>query len=168
MTAEPSQRPTLRFLLAHPAHFVALGFGAGLAPVAPGTFGTLIAIPIAYGLWSWTNDVGYLAVSIGLLFAGAWAAGRTGRTLGAADHGSIVVDEIVAFLLVLFFTGPFLARIAFAFLLFRVFDIVKPPPIRQIDARMKTGIGVMVDDLVAAGFALVVYAAVVRLTGWPE
>ncbi len=78
-----------------------------------------------------------------------------------------MIDEVVAFLLMLFFTGPFPSRIAFAFLLFRLFDIAKPPPIRTIDARMKTGIGVMVDDLVAAGFALLVYATVVRLTGWP-
>lgn len=163
----PSQRLTLRFMLSHPAHVIALGLGAGLSPWAPGTFGTLLAIPIAYVLWSWTNDVGFLAIVLAMLFGGAWAAERAGRALGTPDHGGIVVDEVVAFLLVLFFTGPFPARIGFAFLLFRFFDIVKPPPIRTIDARMKTGIGVMVDDLVAAGFALVVYAIVVRLTGWP-
>ena len=154
-------------MLAHPAHVLALGFGSGLAPRAPGTFGTLAAIPIAYALWTSTSDVVYLAFVLGLLFVGAWAAQRTGRALGVADHGAIVVDEIVAFLLVLFFVGPAPLRIAFAFALFRLFDIVKPPPIRAIDARMKTGLGVMVDDIVAAGFALVVYALVARLTGWP-
>ena len=166
MAVEP-QRPTLRLMLSHPAHVLALGFGSGLAPRAPGTFGTLAAIPIAYALWSLTGDVGYLATVLALLFAGAWASGRTGRALGTADHGAIVIDEIVAFLLVLFFVGPNPLRIAFAFGLFRLFDIVKPPPIRTIDARMKTGLGVMVDDIVAAGFALVVYAIVLRLTGWP-
>lgn len=156
-----------RFLLAHPAHFVALGFGAGLSPWAPGTVGTLVAIPVAGLLWRWTGDAGFL-VAIGvLLFGGAWAAERTGRDLGRADHGAIVIDEIAAFLVVLFFTGPDLARIALAFLLFRLFDITKPPPIRTIDARMKGGIGVMLDDLLAAGFALLVYALVVRVTGWP-
>lgn len=165
-TAMP-QRPTPRFLFSHPAHLIALGFGAGLVPWAPGTFGTLLAIPIAYLLWSWTNDIGFLALVLAILFAGAWAAGHTGRALGTPDHGGIVIDEVAAFLLVLFFTGPFPSRIGFAFLLFRLFDIAKPPPIRTIDARMKSGIGVMVDDLVAAGFALVVYAIVVRLTGWP-
>ena len=79
----------------------------------------------------------------------------------------IVIDEIAAMLLVLFFTGTDLARIALAFLLFRLFDILKPPPIRAIDARMKNGIGVMVDDLVAAGMALVAFALIVRVTGWP-
>jgi phosphatidylglycerophosphatase A len=160
-------RPTLRFMFSHPAHLVSLGFGSGLSPFAPGTFGTLVAIPIAHALWAWSNDVVFLAVTIALLFAGAWAADRTGAALGVADDGAIVVDEIVAFLLVLFFVGPDAGRIAFAFVLFRLFDIVKPPPIRAIDARMKTGLGVMVDDIVAAGFALVVYALVVRLTGWP-
>lgn len=154
-------------MLSHPAHLVALGFGAGLSPWAPGTFGTLLAVPLAFVLWTWANDVAFLAVVVLLLFGGAWAAQRTGRALGAPDHGGIVVDEIAAFLLMLFFTGSQLPRIALAFLLFRLFDIVKPPPIRSIDARMKSGIGVMVDDLVAAGFALLIYAAIVRLTGWP-
>ena len=92
---------------------------------------------------------------------------RTGRDLGVADHGGIVIDEIAAMLLMLFFTGTDLARIALAFLLFRLFDILKPPPIRAIDARMKSGIGVMVDDLVAAAMALVVFAVIQRVTGWP-
>lgn len=160
-------RPTLAFMLAHPAHVIALGLGAGLSPWAPGTLGTLIAIPIAFALWRWTNDVVYLAAVLAALFGGAWAAERTGRSLGVADHTGIVIDEVAAFLLVLFFVGPRPGRIAFAFVLFRVFDIVKPPPIRAIDARMKSGLGVMVDDLVAAGFALLVFAAVVRMTGWP-
>jgi phosphatidylglycerophosphatase A len=164
----PAQvRPTLAFMLSHPAHVVALGLGAGLSPWAPGTFGTLVAIPIAFALWRWTNDALYLVAVLAVLVGGAWAASRTGRALGVADHGSIVVDEIAAFLLMLFFVGPEPARIAFAFLLFRAFDIAKPPPIRAIDARLKSGPGVMADDLVAAGFALLVFALVVRATGWP-
>lgn len=161
------ERPTLAFMLAHPAHAVALGLGAGLSPFAPGTAGTLLAIPIAFALWRWTNDIVYLAVVLALLFGGAFAAARTGRALGRPDHGAIVIDEIAAFLLMLFFVGPQPARIAFAFVLFRAFDIAKPPPIRAIDARIKSGLGVMADDVVAAGFALLVFAAVVRLTGWP-
>ena len=165
--AEVDMRPTLGFMLAHPAHVIALGLGAGLSPVAPGTFGTLVAIPIAFGLWRFANDIVYLSVVLAVLFGGAWAAQRTGRALGEPDHGGIVVDEVAAFLLMLFFVGPQPVRIAFAFVLFRLFDIVKPPPIRAIDARIKSGLGVMADDLVAAGFALLVFAAVVRLTGWP-
>jgi phosphatidylglycerophosphatase A len=158
---------TLRFFVAHPAHFIALGFGTGLAPWAPGTVATLFAIPLGDWLALYTSDVGYLAAVALLLGLGAWAADRTGRDLGVADHGGIVIDEIVAFLLIMFFTGTDLLRIALAFLLFRLFDIVKPPPIRALDARMKHGVGVMLDDLVAAAMALMAFAVIVRVTGWP-
>ena len=157
--------PSFGFLIQHPAHFVALGFGAGLAPVAPGTFGTLLALPIAAVLWRHAGDAGFAAV-IAVLFAlGVWAAAVTGRNLGVPDHGAIVWDEVVAFLLVLFFVGNDGVRVAFAFLLFRLFDIWKPPPIRQLDAALKTGFGVMVDDIVAAGYTLIVFAVWYRVRG---
>ncbi len=94
-----------------------------------------------------------------------WAAQRTGRDLGVADHGSIVIDETAAFLFVLYFAGTDPLRQAFAFLLFRVFDIVKPPPIRQLDASMKNGFGVMADDFLAAAYALLALALGQRLLG---
>lgn len=150
--------PTLRFLLAHPAHFLALGFGAGLSPVAPGTFGTLVALPLAAVLRAYANDVAYLGVVIVAFGVGVWAAGRTGRDLGVGDHGAIVWDEVVAFLLVLFFVGADPIREAFAFLLFRLFDIVKPPPARFIDREWHGGFGVMADDIVAAFYALLALA----------
>lgn len=156
-------RPTAAFLVRHPAHFIALGFGAGLAPFAPGTFGTLVAIPIALVLRTYAGDVAFLSVVAALLVVGAWASQVTGRALGAADHGCIVIDEVAAFLLVLFFTGVTPLRIALAFALFRLFDIVKPPPIRQLDAALKNGVGVMVDDLMAAVYALLVFAVGQRL-----
>lgn len=158
-------RPTLAFLVRHPAHFVALGFGSGLVPLAPGTWGTVVAIPIAKLLWLTGSDLAFLAAIAMLVVAGAWAAQRTGRDLGAEDHGSIVIDEIAAFLLVLFFVGAAPLRVAFAFLLFRVFDILKPPPIRAVDARMRNGWGVMADDLLAAVYTLIVFAVVLRLLG---
>ena len=170
MTARaPVAKPelTLRFFVAHPAHFIALGFGTGLAPWAPGTVATLFAIPLGDWLSLHTSDLGYVAAVALMLGLGTWAAERTGRDLGAADHGGIVIDEIVAFLLMMFFTGTDLRRIALAFLLFRVFDIVKPPPIRTLDARMKNGVGVMLDDLVAAAMALLAFAVIIRVTGWP-
>jgi phosphatidylglycerophosphatase A len=162
VTAAP---PTFRFLLRHPAHFVALGFGSGLAPFAPGTFGTLVAIPIAALLRAYASDVGFVAAIVLLFALGTWAADVTGRDLGVPDHGGIVIDEIVAFLIVLYFVGGDPLRQAFAFLLFRIFDIAKPPPIRQVDAALKNGIGVMVDDLLAAAYTLFVFALVVRLVG---
>ena len=156
-------RPTFRFLVRHPAHFLALGFGAGLAPFAPGTFGTLVAIPIAHGLRMVTGDLGFLLAAALLFAAGVWASAVTSRNLGVSDHGAIVVDEVVAFLLVLFFTGTDPFREAVAFLLFRFFDIVKPPPARGIDRNWHGGFGVMADDIVAAGYALVAFALIVRL-----
>ncbi len=158
-------RPNLRFLMHHPAHFIALGFGAGLAPVAPGTFGTLVAIPIALLLRAYAGDALFLVVVVALLVVGAWASQVTGHALGVPDHGGIVIDEVAAFLLVLFFTGTTPLRIAVAFALFRFFDIVKPPPIRQLDAALKNGVGVMADDLLAAGYALLVFAIGHRVLG---
>ncbi len=157
--------PDSRFLREHPAHFIALGFGAGLARVAPGTFGTLVAVPLAWGLHRVGGDAVWLAAILGLLALGAWAAQVTGRDLGTADHGSIVIDEVAAFLLVLFFVGADPLRQALAFALFRVFDIVKPPPIRQLDAAMKNGVGVMADDLLAAGYTLLTFALAQRIFG---
>ncbi len=100
----------------------------------------------------------WLGVLAALFALGVWACGRTGRALGVADHGGMVWDETVAFLLVLFFTPASLAWQAWAFLLFRLFDILKPPPIRYFDRKWKTGFGVMFDDLLAAGYALLVLA----------
>ena len=157
--------PTLGFMLAHPAHIVALGFGAGLAPAAPGTFGTLVALPIAAAIWAYWGDPGFL-VAIPALFAiGVWASSVTGRDLGVPDHGAIVWDEVVAFLLVLYFVGNDTLRVAFAFALFRFFDIVKPPPIKWLDATLKGGFGVMADDQLAAGYTLLAFALAQRVLG---
>ena len=159
--------PSWGFLVSHPAHFIALGFGSGLAPRAPGTFGTLVAIPIAMLLWSMRSDVVYGLATLALFGIGTWASQRTGTRLGHGDHGAIVIDETVAFLAMLFFVGPRPAAVAYAFVLFRLFDIAKPPPIRWLDANIKGGFGVMADDLAAAAIALLVQAVTVRLAGWP-
>lgn len=157
-------RPTLRFLFLHPAHFIALGFGTGLAPWAPGTFGTLLAIPLALFLHAYASDAAFAVAVLALFVLGAWASQVTGRALGVPDHGSIVIDEVAAFLGVLFFAGTEPLRIAIAFVLFRFFDIVKPPPARQVDRALKNGFGVMLDDVVAAGYALLVFAIGQRVT----
>jgi phosphatidylglycerophosphatase A len=159
-----AERPTLAFMLRHPAHLLALGFGAGLAPVAPGTFGTLVAIPLAWWLRPY-GDLAFLAATAAFFVIGIWASEVTSRDLGVEDAGAIVWDEVVAFLLVLFFVGDDSIRIAFAFLAFRLFDIAKPPPIRQLDAALTNGFGIMADDIVAAGYALLVFAVWQRLFG---
>jgi phosphatidylglycerophosphatase A len=155
-------RPTLRFAASHPAHAVAFGFGAGLSPTAPGTAGTLLA-----WLAAWLAGAAlaspWALLALALLFAlGVWVCDVTGRHLGIPDHGSMVWDEIVAFLLVLAIVPATLAWQAAAFVAFRFFDIVKPPPIRWFEARVKGGWGVMADDLIAAGYTLVVLAAAHR------
>lgn len=151
-------KPTLGFLFAHPAHFIALGFGSGLSPWAPGTAGTLAAwllFPLVSRNFS---EAGFLVFLAAAYILGIFAVGRAGRALGVADHGAIVWDEIVPFWLVLLMTpAGFLWQLA-AFIWFRFFDIVKPQPARWIDGHMKTGFGVMLDDLVAAGYALLVLA----------
>ena len=157
--------PTAAFLLNHPAHFVALGFGAGLARIAPGTIGTLVALPLAWLLNRYAGTAGWLAAVAGVTAIGTWAAHVTARDLGVADHGSIVIDEIAAFLFVLFFAGSDWWRQCIAFALFRCFDIVKPPPIRQLDRAMKNAAGVMGDDFLAAGYTLLVLAIGARLVG---
>jgi phosphatidylglycerophosphatase A len=161
MTASAMFRPKAGFLLSHPAHLIALGFGTGLAPFAPGTVGTLVAFPL-YALAAQWLSPGLLTVAFGL---GVWACERCGRDLGVADHGAMNWDEIVAFLLVLVFTPHGLLWQAFAFLAFRFFDIVKPPPIRHVDRELKGGLGVMLDDVIAAFYTLLVLATAKRLLG---
>jgi phosphatidylglycerophosphatase A len=156
-------KPDRKFLMQHPAHFLALGFGSGLAPRAPGTFGTLAALP----LWWLAERVGgsmaVVAIAAVLFFVGIWASERTSRALGVQDHGSLVIDEIAAFLLVLAATPTGAAWVVFAFVLFRLFDIWKPWPIRVADRHVKGGFGVMLDDLLAAVYAVLVLIAVQTL-----
>ena len=163
MNSDLVLRPSWRFLLSHPAHFVAFGFGAGLAPVAPGTWGTLLALPIHWLISPRLEPVEYLLVLAVLFALGVWACAVTGRAIGISDHRGMVWDETVAFLLVLFFVPATLPWQAAAFLLFRLFDILKPPPIRYYDRTFKNGFGVMLDDLVAAFYTLVVLAIVKTL-----
>ena len=156
-------RPNAAFVASHPAHLIALGFGAGLMPRAPGTAGTLLAWLLGY-LLSQALAPGQFIVLIGALFVlGIWACRVTGQSLGASDHGAMVWDEMVAFLLVLAVVPPEAAWQAAGFVLFRIMDIGKPPPIRWLERRHRGGFGVMVDDVLAAGYALVVLALARRL-----
>lgn len=160
-------RPTFRLLVSHPAHFISLGFGAGLAPKAPGTVGSFVAwalyavlqnsIPFVFAAWV------PAAVLLAAFFIGAACIARTGAALGEVDHGGIVWDEFVAVWLVLALipaTWPWqLAGV----LVFRFFDILKPWPINLADARFKNGLGVMFDDLLAAGYSLLCLHAVLKV-----
>lgn len=153
-------KPGWRFLFSHPAHLLSFGFGSGLARKAPGTFGTLVAFPIYWFLAPRLPDLFLFALLILAFALGVWVCDKTGKALGSADYGGIVWDEIVAFMLVLFFTPPGWEWSLLAFVLFRIFDIVKPQPIRYFDSNWHGGLGVMFDDLLAAGYALLCLAII--------
>jgi len=155
-----SKAPSLRFLFSHPAHLVACGFGSGLSPVAPGTVGTLFAWFTFPLLRMGMNDALLLGFLVAGFIGGAFAAHRTGRDLGVVDHGSIVWDEIVPFWMVLYFCPATWLWQTVAFFLFRFFDIVKPQPARYFDEKVKNGLGVMTDDLVAAAYTVLTLAIV--------
>lgn len=150
--------PSVQFLFAHPAHLVACGFGSGLSPWAPGTVGTLFAWLAFAALRPWMSDAEFLLFLLVAFVGGVPLVHRTGVDLGVIDHGSIVWDEIVPFWLVLLFCPAHWLWQASAFCLFRFFDIVKLPPARYFDEKVKNGFGVMCDDLMAAGHTLLVLA----------
>jgi phosphatidylglycerophosphatase A len=155
----PVTRPTKAFIRSRLPYFIAFGGGAGLSSFAPGTMGTLAAFPLFWILGYFLDPPAFLLLVAVMFLVGVWACGVTGKALGNHDHGGMVWDEIVAFLLVLFFTPPFLMWQAFAFLLFRLFDIIKPPPIGYYDRKLRGGFGVMFDDLLAAFLTLLCLAA---------
>jgi len=152
--------PDWNFLFSHPAHLLSFGFGSGLARKAPGTFGTLVAFPLYWYLAPRLSDAVFILVLIWSFAIGIWVCDTTGKALGVPDHGGMVWDEIVAFVLVLFFTPAGWQWSLLAFTLFRFFDIVKPPPIRYFDNNWHGGLGVMFDDLLAAGYALLCLAII--------
>ncbi len=150
-------KPTFGWLLSRPICLLGFGFGTGLAPKAPGTFGTLPALPLVWLCLSLGISGGWLVLLCLLLFiVGIKICDVTERELGIQDYGGIVWDEIVAMMLVLAFVPQTVFWWLFAFALFRLFDAVKPWPIRWFDARVHGGFGIMLDDVIAAGFTLLV------------
>jgi len=144
-----------------PVHILAFGFGTGLAPFAPGTFGSLPGILL---FWL-TLDFGLyvqLGIAAAMTLAGIWICGESARRIGVHDHGGIVWDEIVGMYLTLLVAPFSVFGWILAFALFRVMDIVKPWPIRDLDHRIGGGVGIMLDDLAAALYAAILLA----LYGW--
>ncbi len=139
-------------LLRHPVHCLALGFGVGLVPRMPGTAGTLLAV--IPGWWMLSLPMpGRIAMVAGLTLAGIWICGESSRRLGTHDHSAIVWDEIVGFLAVTLVLPPEPQWWIAAFVLFRLFDIAKPWPVGWLDRRVGGGLGIVLDDLAAAGLA---------------
>ncbi|NKB35136.1 MAG: phosphatidylglycerophosphatase A [Pseudomonadales bacterium] len=135
-------------VLTNPIHFVAFGFGAGLAPKAPGTFGTVVAIPF-YLLLVHTNLWIYAGVIVLSFLFGVWLCGKSAEALGIHDHGGIVWDEIVGYWITMFLAPAGWPWILLGFGLFRLLDILKPWPIKLIDQRVEGGLGIMLDDVLA-------------------
>jgi len=139
-------------VLRNPVHLLAFGFGSGLAPKAPGTFGTLAAIP--FFLLLQQLPVAYYALMLIVAFGlGIWMCEKTAHDLGVHDHGGIVWDEFVGFWITMFVAPPQWWWIIAGFLLFRFFDIVKPFPISWFDRNVTGGLGIMLDDAIAGTFA---------------
>lgn len=154
---------TWQWLVKRPVCFIGFGFGTGLAPKAPGTFGTLPALFIAgLLLGCGLGKFGLAVLSVILFFIGIWICDVTERSVGVHDYGGIVWDEIAAMMLVLACVPQGLGWWLAAFAAFRFFDAVKPPPIRWFDQKVRGGFGVMLDDFIAALFAI----AAVHFLGW--
>lgn len=139
--------------LKDPVHLLAFGFGSGAAPRAPGTWGSLAAIPLWFGI-AWLPITAYWVVVAIAFLVGIWLCGRTAEDLKVHDHGGIVWDEFVGMWIALALIPDNIYGILTAFVLFRLFDVVKPWPIGWIDQRTPGGLGIMVDDVVAGFMAL--------------
>ena len=139
----------------NPIHFLAFGFGSGLAPVAPGTFGTLVGVPfflfmVSLPLWS------YLLLILAFFLFGVWICDRSSKLLGVHDHGGIVWDEIVGYLVTMIAAPEGWGWIVIGFILFRIFDIFKPWPIAYLDRHVSGGFGIMIDDILAGVYAMLI------------
>ena len=154
--------PTFGFMMSHPWHLLSLGFGSGLSPIVPGTMGTVFG-SISFHLLTkqfpsiFTAITWYVICAIGFLL-GIKACQFTGDALNSPDSGHMVWDEIIAMWLILAFLMPTtITDEVIAFVLFRIFDMSKPPPIRWFDRHVHGGFGVMLDDIVAAIFAIIFF-----------
>ncbi|NCF16314.1 MAG: phosphatidylglycerophosphatase A, partial [Gammaproteobacteria bacterium] len=159
MNKEPDN--LARAVMTDPVNFLAFGFGTGLAPFAPGTFGSIPGLVL---FWL-TMDFGLyvqLGIAASMTLAGIWICGESARRIGVHDHGGIVWDEIVGMYITLMVAPVSIVGFVLAFVLFRVMDIVKPWPIRDLDHSIHGGLGIMLDDLVAALYA----ALLLGLYGW--
>jgi len=144
---------------------IATGFGTGLSPFAPGTCGSLAALPFAWGVRSHLATVGIAAATVIVFIIGWWAAAVVAKASGVEDPGAIVVDEIAAQCLVLVPAPLDPLAYALGFVLFRIFDIWKPWPARWADREVKGGLGIMLDDLLAAIYAVLLLWGLLALGG---
>ena len=148
----------------NPLHFIAFGFGTGTIPFAPGTFGTLIAIPL-YLLMQPLPTMAYFALMIVIIFASIWICGKATRDIGVEDHQGMCLDEVVGYIVTMFHAPTGWPWVLLGFLLFRLFDIWKPWPIRLADARLHGGTGIILDDVLAGLFSCLIIQIVGVICG---
>lgn len=139
----------------NPLHFIAFGFGSGAIPVAPGTFGTLLAIPFYLAIQNVSHNI-YLALVIIIMLASMWLCNKVSKEIKVHDHQGMCLDEFVGYLVTMYAAPHGLVWIILGFLLFRLFDIWKPQPIRYVDQKIKGGVGMILDDVVAGIYASIV------------
>ena len=167
MNRDEKKQPVLdrallnKVALRSPDGLLAFGFGSGLSPFAPGTMGTLIAIPFAFALKGLEAPAFWVALFL-LFWLGVYVCDRVSQKLGVHDHGGIVWDEMVGYWLSIAFVPLQWHWLLAAFVLFRFFDIVKPWPIRELDKKVRGGFGIMIDDILAAVFTIVCLALLQR------
>lgn len=159
-----SHRELVQTVLKSPVHFLAFGLGSGLSPKAPGTAGTLAAVPLYLLLLQLPLAYYVLALLVATVF-GVWVCGKSSQLLGVHDHGGIVWDEFVGFWITMLMAPPGWLWLLCGFVLFRVFDIWKPWPIRAVDRKVEGGLGIMLDDILAGAFALLALQLLAWLTG---
>lgn len=159
-------RQKLKCIWRNPIYFVAFGFGAGAIPFAPGTWGTLVGVILYLIIGQIALPYYLILLAIAIAF-GIWVCDKTEKFMGVKDHSGIVWDEIAGFLLVMVAAPAGWQWIAFGFVLFRIFDILKPWPIKTIDKHVKGGLGVMLDDLIAAIPAWAILQVCAYLVGSP-
>ena len=152
--------------LKHPSTLIATWFGAGLLPKAPGTWGALAALPFAVAFKYWSSTEAFIFVTITVFLIGVWACEAYIQHLQQDDPSSAVIDEVAAQWMVLWFLPLNLWDYILAFLLFRGFDIMKPWPVSWLDRHVKGGFGTMIDDVVAAIYALLVLIALAFALKW--
>ena len=170
------KKPTARMLL-NPLHFISMGFGSGLSAFAPGTMGTLAAIPLYllcahYIGWSYSNPENFIILFLVMLLIGSVCGHYTGKALGVTDHGAIVWDEVIGYFVTMFVVPydslsmiSLMIWVVAGFFIFRFFDIFKPWPASWVDKNVKNGFGVMFDDVIAGAFSAVVLLIGLKIVG---
>jgi len=155
MPTSPVSEPRFERILRDPLDLVSCGLGTGLVPIAPGTAGTLLAVPLAWGVAQFGITI-YLLFTAALFVFSIWCCGRTARRFGIHDHRAIVLDEVVGYLVAVALLPKTWLWMGAGFFVFRVLDVVKPPPIDWLDQHVHGGFGIVLDDVAAGLLSLMI------------